>query len=434
MSATSYSAFFTGLPAAGQQLSEVRARDIPLATLYALTIAGFTLAGLLPTWFGLDSRAITVPYRAFVLSLAGLIIARWVLMRRPPVLNSFFVWIAFAWLLILLRMLYDFNFQPMPLTLGPAEYLVIAAGVCIAPMIAVFERPSDVTLRIAWTLATIGCAIGLAGVVALVMREGLIGVWTQRLSTDVLNPISLGHVGATLCLLSLAMPVELRARTLLRRSLQIGLRVLLVVMGMAVLLGTGSRGSMVALALAVGTLIVVRPGDHSLVPAILRSIAMMVVLVPIGVAAFLVFESVEALPSLARLAEFNDASSLHRIRLLTGAISQFAKNPFLGDALVVRTERDYPHNPLVESLMALGLPGFIVVSGVVFGALRAAVNVLMFQPQAAWLALVALQYIVAAMFSGSLYLSDSFWVFCVAVVTVANRPQLTRALPILDRP
>jgi O-antigen ligase len=104
-----------------------------------------------------------------------------------------------------------------------------------------------------------------------------------------------------------------------------------------------------------------------------------------------------------------------RVLMQAGAIEQFLDSPWLGSAIIERQFEDYPHNAFVESLMALGIVGGLMMLGMALILLRGAVA--HFRHGALLVPLLAVQYFGAAQFSGSLAASDSLWLL-LALVTV----------------
>ena len=109
-----------------------------------------------------------------------------------------------------------------------------------------------------------------------------------------------------------------------------------------------------------------------------------------------------------------DESSLERLLVQGAAIAQFLDRPILGSAFTELQSLEYPHNLFIETGMALGLVGLIVmvmliyVAGVQFVRRLRAGEVLV--------PLLLLQYFVAIQFSGSLWGSTSFWALMAVVL------------------
>ena len=111
-----------------------------------------------------------------------------------------------------------------------------------------------------------------------------------------------------------------------------------------------------------------------------------------------------------------DASTSDRLRILSEAIYQFEESPLLGSAVVEYTSRFYPHNIIVESLMAGGVIGFALLALMLLLAVRHAVALGLKGDSNLWVAVLFLQFSIDAMFSGSLYFSPQFWVLSIVML------------------
>jgi O-antigen ligase len=120
------------------------------------------------------------------------------------------------------------------------------------------------------------------------------------------------------------------------------------------------------------------------------------------------------------LGGFDDQVSSIRIELTERALSQFMVHPIVGDAIVERVSAHYPHNIFIESLMATGLVGFVLLSIVVAVCVRAAWRLIRASHATRWVGLLYVQYLLASMFSGSLFLDGQFWALSVAVLAISS--------------
>jgi O-antigen ligase len=103
-----------------------------------------------------------------------------------------------------------------------------------------------------------------------------------------------------------------------------------------------------------------------------------------------------------------------------GAWRQFLDQPLLGSHALELGSYTYPHNVLLESLMATGVLGFALLLGSMGPATLAALRIIRAESQFMWIALIYLQYVVHCMVSGSLYLEASFWSFAFGSLAVTQ--------------
>lgn len=106
------------------------------------------------------------------------------------------------------------------------------------------------------------------------------------------------------------------------------------------------------------------------------------------------------------------------------AIDQAVRNPLLGSAYTELQTGQYPHNLLLESFMALGVVGGVLLLFICLRAgFRAAVRLRLGE---LLLPLLFVQYFVGAQFSSSLWGAEAFW--AIVVLLGATAPQARRTL------
>ncbi len=391
--------------------------------LYAAVLAGFPFASLLPTALGLPSTPFSVGFRAFVLLLATFCVLEWFTRRRP--LHRGWAWLALAgfWTVYLAKMVFEVGTPRMPLIMAPAEYALFAIGVCIAPLTAMLEVPSRATLALAWRACAFTISVPTLAVLYMFATGRISIAESERLSTDIINPITLGYMGAGLIVILVARPFEWPGASRAARALLWAARLAGIAAGLAVAVASGSRGPMVALVGAMAAWIAIVPvrQPHRGRRIALRIAALVVAAVVLVILAQTFADSIKAFSPLERLTGTSVDSSLdYRQRALTGAIAQFVEHPVFGDTLLERTTIDYPHNIYVESLMAVGLVGTLPLLVFAVLAVRAALRLLRHDAAARWLALLFLMQCVASATSGAIYVADAFWCFGAACIARAS--------------
>jgi O-antigen ligase len=396
-------------------LLDARPAAILLALLYALTLVGFPLVSTLPTLLGVGSQVVSVPFRMLVLGLAGAIGYLW-LLNRTRLCGGAAVYLALLfWLLLLGRVFMDTVFDPLPGEPGMpvSQYLQLSIGACFLPALAFLQIPTVATLDLARRLTEVLGAIAMVALLYLGLRGFFDGSIFRRLSTEVLNPISVGHLGVTVFVATLA---GLSTSTGIMRVL----RYALVALSLVVVVASVSRGPILA-AMVVALLYVfagqLRNGLS--LAALFARIALIVG--AIGIFAFAIYylESNANVQVIARFAEvFADASSQERLLLFSGAWQQFAEQPVLGQAYVELRLMTYPHNLVIETLMATGVVGLTLLLLILLGGTIAGARVLAEPPQVAWPALLVVQYLVLLLFSGSILLESRLWAMLFAVFAI----------------
>jgi O-antigen ligase len=388
-----------------------------LAAMYALTIVGFPLVSTLPVLLGLDSQAATLPYRAAVVALAfGIFFGWWV--RGERLLFTWPVRLTLVlWVLLIARMFYDTLINPLPGDFGMPvdQLLLLSLGACFIPSLVFLETPSAATLDLARR------SIEVVGAIArlLILYLGLKGVFDgrilRRLATSVLNPISVGHLGVSVFIVALC---GLAGSSLVAKTF----RWLIIVTSVVVIVASASRGPILA---ALMTALV-----YSFVRRKRRRLALGVLLLRLGLLAAAVAGVVVAVNYLEeegyislmeRFADtLEDVAAQERIAMAVGAWTQFTEHPLLGSSFVELRFYTYPHNIVLESLMATGVVGAGLLAANLGAGILASVRVITAAPSVAWIGLIYLQYVINGMVSGSLYLDGAYWAYGFGALVVAR--------------
>jgi O-antigen ligase len=173
---------------------------------------------------------------------------------------------------------------------------------------------------------------------------------------------------------------------------------------------SASRGPLIALALCVG-----------LYTLNLRLWPLLLLMV--GIAFFVVDAAPivdgESLFDRVRITgESGEYSTTSRLDLIGVAWSEFLDHPIFGSGYSLPLFGGYPHNIIVESGMALGLVGFLLMIALVGRSLlRSAVE--MNGPHA-FSAVLFVQYFVSSQFSGSLWGDPALYLFIGRLLVSSN--------------
>ncbi|MDH3589548.1 MAG: hypothetical protein OEQ74_09105, partial [Gammaproteobacteria bacterium] len=131
------------------------------------------------------------------------------------------------------------------------------------------------------------------------------------------------------------------------------------------------------------------------------------------------FSSVSRIVGLIELGG-SDLTASIRLSLMRTAWAEFLSSPLVGSGLEGHRVGFYPHNAIVEAFMATGIVGGIALLAVLASAGLSAWRLLTQQAGSGWTALLCIQYIVAAQFSGALWGAGAMWSFIGAVFAVST--------------
>lgn len=361
------------------------------------TLVGYPLLGVLVAYTTLPSIVASASVRGVVFVTAMLLI-----LRLPQQKFT-----SLGWCLVMFLVLYLVRLV-VDLVQGVAEtelHLLFFVVTALVPMLAVARVPFTYwdEFYIAKGLAVFGFVTSIAAISANFVQEyesrSLLEL-TGRLSFDTVNPITLGHVAVTTMIAVVAI----------YRSTGIKKWLLLLPAAAIMLYMSASRGPVAALAIIVCAIFFYSLRGRAKCAALCAALAM-------GVAAFF-FVDAESEMIRRLVTTQEDQSTTERMQMQTAAIGQFIESPLIGSAHVELESLTYPHNPIVESAMALGIIGLGLFVVLTLGMAARIVKKL--QSGGFLMPILGLQYLIAAQLSGSLYSSADFWVLSSILVLAPN--------------
>jgi len=393
--------------------------DLLLALLVGLTFTGYPAISFMSLPFGItgdQSRILTVPYRMVVLALSlFLFLNAW---RR----KRLFVGTAMHWLFISLwsiyafRLTYETVFHAETLLFPVYYYWAFGFGVCFGSNLAFMqplpERASRLAPWFVWGLALIA---NLAG---LVFRRQEMLLDKRLEVTELLNPISYGQCAVTLILMSGYLALNARK---IRNMIFLAA---CAIPGVFILAITASRSPLLSFLGGMCLLGIYGIKRGAGWKTMLGATVAMGVL-PIGIQFLLQGDSAITGRVMDSYADIKFGGQVDRFVLWSRAFEQYQQSPYIGNGLEI-TGVGYPHNITVETLLTMGLGGCVLFIWLQVCFIAKAKAVLAFD-STAWMSLLALQYMVLTIFSGSFYCSPEFWGL-VLLLAGSFGKQLTRPM------
>lgn len=387
-----------------------------LAWLYGLVLAGYPLLANFSVYLDLQGRLVGMASKGMIL-LLSIVMILWIgVIRGRLYLGLATIPLFVFWILFLGRIFVDTIVDPANLSNPPFEYFVFAVGACLIPMVAFMVRPSAYALERAFNL-TYALAV-LAGSLLLLnmlfVRSDA-SYWSVmgRLGAETVNPITIGHLGATIVILS-GMKF-LTSSSSARSSSDRYIAFTTLFIGLVALVLSASKGPVLALLVALVLFAVINIPKRS---NTLRSIAVATVLLlgtTLGAVMLASYLGSSMLHRVEMLVQGYDAGTNTRLNLLSEAWEMFLRYPLSGGGLELQGYGSYPHNVVVESFMTTGILGGVAFTCVLFFSLAQAVRLTYYSPHHAWVALVYIQYMVGALVSGALAYSTIMWSMIGAV-------------------
>ena len=359
----------------------------PVALLVVLAIHGYPLSAIVATAFGVagDSAASSYVIRAVTVVMAA------VILMGGARLASLDLWLALFGFIYLVRLIYDTAFVNGD---GASTALIFFLLSCLIPSLALaLTRLPFHERNVLTGLSVTGVLIVIGTIAIVVLLPGGANYFVEngRLGFEKLNPISLAHVAVTTSLACLILYGSQRSHV---RRLFIAL---LIVSAIVVMVMTGSRGPLIAYGICLLLMLAFRGQWHVI---ILAGVA--------AVAAYQLFD-LTTLFDLARLDETGEGdSSLGRKFRLQVAFWEIVDHWQLGSSFTLPNSLEQPHNVIVEAWLATGIVGFTLFVAVILRGLFAALGAL--SSQHSIIALLYIQTLVGAQFSGAIYSWEPLWI------------------------
>lgn len=421
--------------------------------LLAICLFGYPAAGVLSAIINLPTMYTSVPYRALVASLACiLVIISWQNPRTDYWRLLFLLFI----LLFSLRLTYNYS-EGYP---GATKEFLLFFSTCALPSIALMNFHINDIER--------NSSLILIGLISAILTSVIVGEYigafgffsmsfTGRLSLTSINPITLGHLSASLLLILLSWYLKGKHKGYWFFPLA------LTFLGFGGLSYAGSRGAYLALVIPLLLLILpnMRNGNFftktNLTTITLIFISIFLYISPLpnqnltraSINTYLENyclnnpETSDASPSkykctesywneyvdLTRLEEYKrhrlaGSSVSERIELLNLSIVAFLNNPILGVSNWEVHNGSYPHNLTLEAFQTVGAVGGTIF--IVLIALCGYISWLRLKEGKYLISLLFLQALVAGQFSGSLYGHAQLWTTMALLLPYASSLSLKK--------
>lgn len=387
-------------PVSSSSGSARKARKVAL--LFTVGLFGYPLVGMLGVLLGVESQAASVPFRLAVAAASV-----WLLLRHAPSMRIRLELVAVVvfWVGYLLRLMHDLKVAGIDSALYAVQFFLAGCALPALACACLGRQWSEVLVAKRTLLLSAGaCFVMLAGHWSGAFGAADLTEATGRLALTTVNSITLGQGGVTAVIAAIVLlRIDRRWRWVCLAAAIIG--------AMTVVL-TATKGALVTLLVCLGVLAL---RSNRLRPAILTTLAVATLgLVLAGGEAM-----VERFATLA-----DDRSTMERVEVLGNSFRQIADAPLLGSAYVELQTRMYPHNFIVEAVLAVGLPLALLL--VLLSALAALKAWRLMAAGTVFLPLLYFQALTVALISGALFAASAFWVTMVLILNTDVRPWALR--------
>ena len=376
---------------------------LTVVIIFMSSLFGYTFVSSFGIILGIDNRQLVIPYRAMI-SFFSLILLLVCFRNYSKNINTdkkivyFFVIISFV-LLFLARSFLDSMFYlnnvDYEVKLEYWLFLILVTLLPSASFALSFKYVKEYTL-VKW-----GMYAGFASVTtSIISYLGTVGydfsmLYSGRMSLSVLNPITIGHAGLSLILLSYVFLTRYNSVSFFNRLIAIASYLI----GFLALIAAGSRGPFLSLIVCLIFLLLLKDIRIKTIFYIILT-AVLIVLIA-SLFDIYIFE---------RLME-SFLKDEARDSILQDSFILIMDNFFIGSGIFAMDT--YPHNLIVESFLVLGLFGFFLFTIIftmnfyyAFIMYKRALNIIF--------PLLYIQYCVFYMVSGTISEALMFWTltFC----------------------
>lgn len=384
----------------------IRSNTLALLILFG-SIVGFPLVAAIAELVSINSTLISIFVRAFITVISLVFLIRFSRYSYGKKVIPIIILIIFS-LLYMFRIAYDFVFVDIDLSRPEYIFFIFFAGGCFLPALALAGSTNNITENEIVKFYKIFLVISPVVLLTIMGTENYTfeysgyTVETNRMGLTSLNPIFAGHFAVSTFL------VALYSFRLIKLNFFKSLVLLsLIIISLIVIIGSGSRGPILAGILA---LLIIELGVFKLVLLFL---------------VFMIVFTIGFIPSFGEIPSMLEGIALIERIILTmdtisegeGRIAQYAsailliiESPFTGGYLEDPQFKIYPHNIILESLMSIGIFGGLALIYLIYYSAKQSIFFLDKRPEFKILSLLLIQHIIAAQFSGSIYTSTTMWV------------------------
>lgn len=369
---------------------------VALAVCY---LSGMGLCGLIPINESLAVRLVYIT--GFGLSFASVLL-RLFEMRSGGVKVGWIIPVSLFWCTYAARYLNDVVFDNSLLQREPQYYTLMIWGVSFVALLGGLSIPVSAWRNASLIWVCVGFSLAATGPHLTAVSEG-----SERLRTIVTGPIMLGHIGASAALMGAALLLLNPNKSRLWLRLIVGSYSLFI--GVMTMLTAGSRSPVVASLIGLSLIFMVRvfaKGGRVAMGGAMFVLGILLILAAPDSSDSFVFQRLK----LSRENYLTLENSSNRDYLIQNSLNQFLDSPVVGSALEEReTGFIYPHNIVVEALMATGVVGgipFLISWTIgVWGIILLFVS----DRRLIWIAVLHAQMVVLSMFSISIPEAWGYW-------------------------
>jgi hypothetical protein len=323
----------------------------------------------------------------------------------------------------LIRMAIDFEVYDMPSSQGESRQYTFYMLAVFTPVMFMSLAPvtKERLIRIGPTLkSSLLCTVILIALAAAMLNISTASGETARLATGRVDPISVSSIAG---LLVLYIYTNYNNHDASRLLIVAKLDLVIVFFCLSLMVMTGSKGPFVALVLTFAfTEITKLTGWVSFAK-------FFVLFFVLGGFLYFSVNNLTNVPLFDRLSSINsdtELSTLSRVMSIQEGLQVFIDNPLIGKHAIL-SNGGYPHNILVELVMAFGVFGIAFAVGLVASIVKGIRHFLVFERELLWVPVFALYYFIMHNFSGSIWTAAKLFVIYALLLKLCYRSEYSNA-------
>ncbi len=414
-------------------MNEIRYKESSLSfwlsIIFLLISFGYPLTISIPVLTGVSSNSYNIILKLLYLSLS-LVLIFYIIKKKYIKGLKYPQWyFMIFWILYGCRLIYDLSIRGIRFAEKDAFYVyAYAFGTSLIPSIAILLGTKFMDLSqfvkkmyIIFILATITVLylyFSNADIQMGLLAERANIKMNSAKEDTVLNPITISLCGEYLFLSSLIRGLFFKVGWVEKLLIPIFL-----IVGLFTLILGGSRGPfLITILLLLLLLLLFYKKKKISVLLVLKTLTVFVIVVT------LIFNLVATHfdEQIALFKRFDDLSNNSnnfadrdpRGASIISAFNQFVENPILGDQFVGKLDNFYPHNIFVETLMSLGLLGFVIFLVINISAIFNMTKMMnSYNPNYIFIGIFGLAIFFSSTISGCLFASPEFWLFSSLLIS-----------------
>jgi hypothetical protein len=404
-----------------------RADHAAYAVLVGCAYFGFPVVAAVPVILSAPSFAFSVVYRLGVVVISLAYFWHGIRTARPALAAPIQWALGLLVTMLLARLTWDYCCAPLPLDLEWGKLWGQALIFALLPAVPFLLLPDPGGLAMARRLCGRAAVVAVLAVAVGAYYSVHRASATSRLSTDVVNPITIGELGVSLFILALSYSSSAGAKASAWRSLAKALAALL---GMVTCVVSASKGPLLSLVAVSVVMFAYRFVRLSMSRKLFEAAGVFLLLCLL-LAVVVVLQQHGLLTIYNRISDIaSDQSTALRVQAWRGALAQFDSSPLLGNAVVELSTQFYPHNAVLETMMATGAFGLALLLLLQAWGAAAAHHVMVRSPQYSWVALLFLQHSIGALLSGSVYSGTAIGIPLVMLLGVYQSTAAPLPMPL----